>query len=151
MTDLVFKSICWVCRGMHKTGLNPFFFFCWLEIDLKKLKNRTFSVCLSLLCLSICPTFLEFVFSCLCSTFFHSKEKQIHLCPSCFSCCFLQSFPLWMYSMPLLLLFYFVTVHPYTHRWTHIATKKPSVVRVDVTSSILNSITSADYHLPFAV
>lgn len=93
-----------------------FFFFCWLEIDLKKTKNRTFSVCLSLLCLSICPTFLEFVFSCLCSTFFHSKEKQIHLCPSCFSCCFLQSFPLWMYSMPLLLLFYFVTVHPYTHR-----------------------------------
>lgn len=50
------------------------------------------------------------------------------------------------YSFTLLL---FILTHMDRH--TYPAKKKPSMVRVDVTSSILNSITSADYHLPFAV
>lgn len=129
-----------------------FFCCCWLEIDLKSQKIILFlSVCVCCVSASV-PHFSSLCFHvCAARSFTVRRNRYTHV-PAAFHDVFCKASLCGCivcrcyYSFTLLL---FILTH--IDRHTYPATKKLSVVGVDVTSSILNSITSADHHLPLAV
>lgn len=83
MTDLVFKSICWVCRGMHKTGLNPFFFFLLVGDWPKKTQKIVLFLCVCLCCVSASvPHFSSLCFHVCAARFFTVRRNRYTCVPA---------------------------------------------------------------------